>query len=92
MIPLQPLNKDCEKQSDLSSCTEDRAREPKEDDAEETAAEGKVYVAPRRRKAVVIAVTTLLGYAVLNCGISMISPFYPIVVSCKTRSGQASPD
>ena len=78
MIPLQPLDKDGEKHLE---CSEDRAREPQKDDAKE--ADGEVYVTTRRWKKVSITVTTFLGNAFLNAAISMISPFYPIVVSCK---------
>ena len=35
----------------------------------------------KRCKGIFVTLTTLLGYAFLNAAISMISPFYPIVVS-----------
>ena len=79
MIPLQPLDKDGEKHLE---CSEDRAREPQKDDAKE--ADDEVYVIITRRwKKVSMTVTTFLGSAFLNGAMSMISPFYPIVVSCK---------
>lgn len=79
MIPLQPFDKDGE-EAKASSCSEQGAREAQENNAK--GADEKVYVTTRRWKRVSITVTTLLGYAFLNAGISMISPFYPIVVSC----------
>ena len=36
-----------------------------------------------RWKTLFTTVATLIAYAFLNVGISMIAPFYPIVVSCK---------
>lgn len=80
MTPLQPLKKEMERKvgSEAVSHTEPTATEPREDDAKGV----KVETASRLKR-VSIAVTTLLGYSFLNIGISMISPFYPVVVSCK---------
>ena len=82
MISLQPLGQDGKEVS--SSHTEHGARETQENEAK--VAEDQVHVTTGRWKRVSITVTTLLGYAFLNAGISMISPFYPIVVSDRTYS------
>ena len=70
MIPLEEV-------AEVSSPTEQS--ESREHDAK--VAEEQVNA--KRWKGVSITVTTLLGYAFLNAGVSMISPFYPIVVHCK---------
>lgn len=81
MISLQPLGKDGK---EVSSHTEHGARETQENEAKVT--EDQVHVTTGRWKRVSITATTLLGYAFLNAGISMISPFYPTVVSDRTCS------
>lgn len=79
MTPLQPLKQEMERKvgSEAVSHTEPTATEPREDDSKGV----KVETASRLKR-ISIAVTTLLGYSFLNIGISMISPFYPVVVSC----------
>lgn len=42
-------------------------------------------MAKRQWKRIFTAVTTLIAYMFLTAGISMIAPFYPIVVSCKRK-------
>ena len=45
--------------------------------------------APSKWKKILTAVATLIAYAFLNAGISMIAPFYPIVVSCEFIDGSS---
>ena len=39
--------------------------------------------APSKWTKIFTTIATLIAYAFLNAGISMIAPFYPIVVSCE---------
>ena len=59
-----------------------------DDAAAGTRTSTKGATAPRttsRWKTLFTTVATLIAYAFLNAGISMITPFYPIVVSCKNH-------
>ena len=84
-LPLQRLDHGVNEQ--LNNNSIDRQSEPgRQDDGklakgDETARQ----VATSKWKGVSITVTTMLSYAVLNAAISMISPFYPIVVSCQNK-------
>jgi len=77
-IALQPLGKYAEEDEEKSAS---RTLPEKLKELERSDAESK----PKTRKAtlmgIFITLMTLLGYVFLNGAISMISPFYPIVVS-----------
>ena len=83
-IPLQPAGS-----KEVENCPHVTLTEPLEqadttDNTQETSTSGEVtagLVVKSRWETVFIAVTTLLAIAFLNAGISMIAPFYPIVVS-----------
>ena len=77
LIPLQRLG---DEQSGDNSL--DLQSEPRRQDDGKGVGEGTArQVSTSRWKGVSITVTTMLSYAALNAAISMISPFYPIVVS-----------
>ena len=87
--PLQPRDSKATEDSRHTSCTE-RLEPLQVEDATGESAQGitssaKVTVAPVTTncwKNGFITVTILITYAFLNAGISLIAPFYPIVVSC----------
>ena len=86
--PLQPRDSKATEDSNHTSCTE-RLEPLQVEDATGESAQGisssaKVTVAPVTTngwKKYLITVTILITYAFLNAGISVIAPFYPIVVS-----------
>jgi len=84
-LPLQRLDRGVNEQPNNNSI--DQQSEPgRQDDGKLAKGEGTArQVATSRWKRVSITVTTMLSYAVLNAAISMISPFYPIVVSCHNK-------
>jgi len=55
--------------------------EPATTEVKETSEDGKQLKEPSRVRGIITAVTMLLCYTFLNMAISMIAPFYPIVVS-----------
>ena len=83
--PLQPRDSKATEDSRHTSCTERLQPLQVEDATGESASSAKVTVAPVTTngwKKCFITVTILITYAFLNAGISVIAPFYPIVVSC----------
>ena len=52
-----------------------------------TSSSTKETAAPSRWKKIFTTIATLIAYSFLNAGISMIAPFYPIVVSCVFING-----
>ena len=81
--PLQPRDRKATEDSSHTSCTE-RLEPLQVQEATTESAQG-VTVAPLTTngwKKCFITVTILITYAFLNAGISIIAPFYPIVVSC----------
>ena len=86
--PLQPRNSKVTEDSSHTSCTQ-RLEPLQVEDATAESTQGisssaKVTVAPVTTngwKKYFITVTILITYAFLNAGISVIAPFYPIVVS-----------
>ena len=86
--PLQSRDSKATEDSNHTSCTE-RLEPLQVEDASGESAQGisssaKVTVAPVTTngwKKCFITVTILITYAFLNAGISVIAPFYPIVVS-----------
>jgi len=81
-LPLQRLDHGVNEQPNDNS-TDQQSEPGRQDDGK--LAKGEGQVATSRWKGVSITVTTMLSYAVLNAAISMISPFYPIVVSCHNK-------
>ena len=83
-ISLQPAgSKEVENRPHVT-LKEPLEQEDTADNTQETSTSGEVtagLVAKSRWETVFTAVTTLLATAFLNAGISMIAPFYPIVVS-----------
>ena len=86
--PLQPRDSKATEDSNHTSCTEQLESLQVEDASGESAqgisSSAKVTVAPVTTngwKKCFITVTILITYAFLNAGISVIAPFYPIVVS-----------
>ena len=85
LIPLQRLDNDGDEHPDDDSL--DLQSEPRRQD--DGVGEGTaLQVTTSRWKRVSITVTTMLSYAALNAAISMISPFYPIVVSFQNMIGR----
>ena len=83
--PLQPRDSKATEDNRHTSCTERLEPLQVEDATGESASSAKVTVAPVTTngwKKCFITVTILITYAFLNAGISVIAPFYPIVVSC----------
>ena len=87
--PLQPRDSKAAEDSSHTSCTERleplQVQEATTESAQGISSSAKVTVAPVTTngwKKCFITVTILITYAFLNAGISIIAPFYPIVVSC----------
>ena len=87
--PLQPRDSKAAEDSSHTSCTERleplQVQETTTESAQGISSSAKVTVAPVTTngwKKCFITVTILITYAFLNAGISIIAPFYPIVVSC----------
>ena len=84
-ISLQPHN-NVVKDGDHTTRTEppqlDDAMDSRQETSLTTIKGAASQVAISRWKKIFITVAILLAFAFLKAGISMISPFYPIVVSC----------
>ena len=84
-IPLQHAGgKEIENRSHVT-LTEPLEQDDTIDNTQETSSSGEGtagQVVKSRWETVFTTVTTLLATSLLNAGISMIAPFYPIVVSC----------
>ena len=80
-IALQPLGKYAEEDEEKS---ESRTLPEKLKELERSDAESKPKTGKATLMGIFITLMTLLGYVFLNGAISMISPFYPIMVSLRT--------
>lgn len=87
--PLQPRDRKATEDSSHPSCTERleplQVQEATTESAQGISSSAKVTAAPVTTngwKKCFITVILLITYTFLNAGISIIAPFYPIVVSC----------
>ena len=84
-ISLQP-HSNVAKEGDHTTRTETLEQDDTMDSRQETSLTtikgAASHVAMSRWKKIFTTVAALLAFAFLKAGISMISPFYPIVVSC----------
>ena len=84
-IPLQPVDNKTGVDSRHTAPTEPPEQDDATDNTQGTSSSSEgttVEVTTSRWMTVFTTVATLLSYSFLNAGISMIAPFYPIVVSC----------
>ena len=78
-VPLQAA--DSKEEEDGSLTTHTESLEPDNSAQISTVKEAGAPVTRSRWMTIFTTVTTLIAYAFLNAGISMIAPFYPFVVS-----------
>ena len=78
-VPLQTT--DSKEEEDGSHTTHTEPLEPFDSAQTTTVKEPAAPVTRSRWKTIFTTVATLIAYAFLNAGISMIAPFYPFVVS-----------
>ena len=78
-IPLQAT--DSKEEEDGNHTTHTEPLEPDDSAQTSTVKRAAAPVTRSRWKTIFTTVATLIAYAFLNAGISMIAPFYPIVVS-----------
>ena len=82
-IPLQPLGS--KKVEDDDNHPEPLGQDDATDNGQQTSSSNKGAVSPvatSRWKTFFITVAILFANAFLNAGVTMIGPFYPIMVSC----------